>query len=296
MSKKNETDSERMRRAYGVTGRILRDRLREERPEDADELASVRPAEVVAVRGAYDHIHRVLEATGVPFVEVDPGELHRADWDRMQVLLVNCPGQLPDGALRRIAPWVRQGGYLVTTDWALKHVIEPAFPKTVRHNGLTTGDCVVRVELDEDGADPLLEGFLEAGRDPLWWLEGSSYPIEILDRKRVRVLARSREVAEQWGAEPVIVTFDEGEGTVLHLLSHLYLQRSDVRDVQDAMPAMDYFRGTLGLGDAEAGRYAKSAEGLRAAEVGSATSKGRLMCQVVLGSLRKAKRRGRVRS
>lgn len=289
-------DADTMRRAYAVSGRMFRERLGRERPEEADELASIRPAEVVAVRGSYDQIHRVLEATGVPFLDIPPPALGRADWQSMQVLLVNCPGHLPRQALERIPAWVRAGGYLVTTDWALKHVLEPLFPGQVRHNGQLTDDCVVPVELDGEGADPLLDGFLEDGRDPLWWLEGSSYPIEIIDTQRVRVLARSREVAEKWGQDPVVVTFDEGRGTVLHLLSHLYLQRSDVREARDAMPAAAWYQEGLGLGADEVAAYAAMSDGLRAGDVRSAMSATRMMSRVVLEGRRKARARKEERS
>lgn len=288
---KNDNDDDPMRRAYDVTGKMFRDRLGRERPDDAEELAAVQPAEVVAVRGSYDHIHRVLQATGVPFLDLPPTALARADWERMQVLLVNCPGQLPGAAMRKIPAWVRNGGYLVTTDWSLKHLLEPLFPGRVRHNGQQTADCVVPVELDGEGADPLLDGFLEDGRDPLWWLEGSSYPIEVLDTTRVRVLARSKEVGEKWGQDPVVVTFDEGRGTVLHLLSHLYLQRSDVRDARDAVPAAAWYQNSLGLSQDEAAEYAAMSDGLCAGEVRSSLSKARLVSRVVLDSRRKARAR-----
>lgn len=287
---------DRMRRAYAVTGELLREKLRRERPDDARELAAVELAEVVAVRGAYDHIHRVLEATGVPFLSLDPRQLAGVDWDRLQVLLINCPGELPRAALEKIAPWVRRGGYLVTTDWALKHVLEPVFPGTVRHNGRTTGDCVVRVRLEDGEADPLLQGFLEDGRDPLWWLERSSYPIKILDPERVRVLVSSSEVAEQWGDEPVVVTFEEGEGTVLHLMSHLYLQRSETRDARDAMTADAYLKDELLLSAVEAADYARAAEGLSSSELSAALGKARIMSRVVLESRRKARRRKKGRA
>jgi hypothetical protein len=284
---KKDGNNDPMRRAYAVTGKLFRDRLGRERPEAAEELASVRPAEVVAVRGSYDHIHLVLQATGVPFLDLPPRALARADWEQMQVLLINCPGQLPPAAMERIPAWVRGGGYLVTTDWALKHLLEPLFPGRVRHNGQRTADCVVRVELDGETADPLLDGFLEDGRDPLWWLEGSSYPIEVIDTKRIRVLARSREVGEKWGQEPVVVTFDEGRGAVLHLLSHLYLQRSDVRDARDAVPAVTWYQNSLGLSEDEAADYAVMSAGLRAGEVRSSLSQARLVSNVVLDSRRR---------
>ena len=280
---------DRMRRAYGVSGKLFRDRLAQERPDDADELSRIEPSEVVVVRGHYDHMHRVLEASEVPFLHLGPTQLARADWDRMQVLLVNCPGHLPPDALERIAPWVRRGGYLLTTDWALKHVIEPAFPGTIRHNGQQSADCVVRVQACEEGDDPLLAGFLEDGRDPLWWLETASYPIEVLDEKRVRVLMRSGEVGKRLGTDPIVVTFDEGDGTVLHMMSHLYLQRGDVRDTRDAQPAMDYMAQALEMDGEDAARYAAEAGDLQAAEISAAMGKQRILSNQILTRRRKGR-------
>ena len=284
-------EEDRMRRAYRISGKLFRERLAKDRPDDADELSRIEPAEVVVIHGQYDHMHRVLDAAEVPFLHLRPSQLPRAEWDRMQVLLINCPGHLPAEALERIAPWVRKGGYLLTTDWALKHVIEPAFPGTIRHNGQQSADCVVRVQATSDGDDPLLEGFLEDGRDPLWWLETSSYPIEVLDSERVRVLMRSGEVGERLGCDPIVVTFDEGEGTVLHMMSHLYLQRGDVRDQRDAQPAIDYMVNDLQVGADELRGYAEQATDLNAAEVGAAMGKQRILTNQILASRKKARAR-----
>jgi hypothetical protein len=113
----------------------------------------------------------------------------------------------------------------------------------------------------------------------------------VLDTERVRVLVRSKELADQWGQEPVVVTFEEGEGTVLHLLSHLYLQRSETRDARDAMAPADYFQAELGLAGEEAVEFAKMADGLDASDLRAAMSKGRIMSNVVLSSMRKARER-----
>jgi hypothetical protein len=282
---------DRMRRAYGVSGKLFRERLAQDRPDDADELSRIESSEVVVVRGQYDHMHRVLEASQVPFLHLRPSQLTGADWDRMQVLLINCPGHLPVDALDRIAPWVREGGYLLTTDWALKHVIESAFPGTIRHNGQQSADCVVRVQATSDGDDPLLEGFLEDDREPLWWLETASYPIEVLDSGRVRVLMRSGEVGQRLGSDPIVVTFDEGEGTVLHMMSHLYLQRGDVRDQRDAQPAMAYMAQELNVADVDLERFAEAASDLNAAEVGAAMGKQRILTNQILTRRKKGRAR-----
>jgi hypothetical protein len=284
------TNDERMKRAYGVSAQAVRESLKASRPDDDRVLEAVRPSEVVAIRGSYDHCEQVLEATRVPFVPVTPAEAAGIDWERLEVLLVSCPGHLPQAALDRIGPWVRAGGYLLTTDWALKHVVEPLFPGTVRHNGRQTGDCVVRVESAAAADDPLLAGFLESDRDPLWWLEGSSYPIEVLDPARVRVLVSSREVEESWGASPVVVTFEEGQGTVLHLLSHLYLQRSDVRGARDARPASAYFAESGLCADTVACLAAASGD-LVESEVRSAHTKSRLLTNAILAQKRRVSSR-----
>jgi len=73
-------------------------------------------------------------------------------------------------------------------------------------------------------------GFIDQEKDasPVWWLEGSSYPIQILDKK-VKVLVRSDELKRRYKHDPVIVSFEYGEGIVYHMISHFYLQRSETR-------------------------------------------------------------------
>lgn len=277
-----------MGRAYRVAGRMVRERLRADRPEDARELDGVVSAEVAVIGGQYDHIERVLVATGVPFTAVTPYETSALDWERLQVLLVSCPGMLPPSLLERIGPWVRRGGYLLTTDWALKNVIEPLFPGTVRHNGVQTTDAVVRIAGGDSEDDPLIGGFLEPGREPLWWLESASYPIEVLDRARVRVLLSSGEVGRAWGADPVVVTFEEGHGTVVHMLSHLYLQRSDVRSAQDAQPAAAWLAGA-GYSPESVAFCQQEAPAMSSSELRSAASAARFMSDVLIQKKRRTK-------
>lgn len=278
--------TDRTRRAYEVTGEALRARLRGERPVDAKLLDETLRGEVVEVLGAYDHIGDVLRATGVPFARVMPEQLESLDWNLAKTVLVNCPGQIPQEAIAILREWVRAGGTLITTDWALKHTVEPAFPGLVRHNGAQTPDCVVKVQTVGD--DPLLSGFLEDGREPLWWLEGASYPIEVLDRERVRVLLASDEVGSRWGAPAVVVRWDEGKGEVLHLLSHLYLQRAETRCTRDRASAAAFFvesgyRGEMLL------RLAGQAGDLNAAELKRAYTSASFAAEAIL---RAKKRKG----
>ena len=101
----------------------------------------------------------------------------------------------------------------------------------VRHNGLNTGDEVVAVQV-RDATNPIVAGFLPAAKhaDPQWWLESSSYPIEIVDQQLVRILIKSDEMQQKYNSSAILITFDCGRGNVVHMVSHFYLQRSETRD------------------------------------------------------------------
>ncbi|MDI9599377.1 MAG: hypothetical protein QM323_07790 [Acidobacteriota bacterium] len=115
-------------RAYRAAATITRERLRRDAPERARALESVQAGDVVVVAGAYDHVESVLGALDVPHSVIQPGDLDRLRLRPEQLLIVNCPGQVSDAAVVRIRRFVEAGGSLFTTDWALRYVIEPAFP------------------------------------------------------------------------------------------------------------------------------------------------------------------------
>ena len=74
-------------------------------------------------------------------------------------------------------------------------------------------------------------GFIDQEKDaaPVWWLEGCSYPIQVLDKEKVKVLVRSDELKRRYKDDPVIISFEWGKGIVYHMISHFYLQRSETR-------------------------------------------------------------------
>jgi len=153
--------------------------------------------------------------------------------------VVNCPGNVSPTAIAQIRDFVAAGGTLFTTDWALRNIIEPAFPGTIEYNDRSTGDEVVRIEVVEADS-PYLAGVLDGENDPQWWLEGSSYPIRVLAAEQVRVLIRSRELGERYGEEAVAVVFPYGKGEVFHMISHYYLQRTELRNARHEQAAASY--------------------------------------------------------
>jgi hypothetical protein len=228
-----------MENAYLIAGEMLKDRLKDINPTALSDLESIKKADVLVVQGQYDHIEQVLSLSKTPFTLVAPSQLDEADLRPDQIVFINCPGQISPLGLRKLTTFVALGGFLFTTDWALKHVLEPAFPGFVEYNQKNTADEVVRVEI-LDAGDPFLKSLLGPGDDPQWWLEGSSYPIRILDKKNVRVLVRSKEIHDKYGESPVFLTFDYKEGKIYHMISHFYLQRSETRTKRQEAGAANY--------------------------------------------------------
>ena len=225
--------------AYLGGASIARDRMANEAPLDAEALAAVVASDIVVVSGCYDHVERVLQALEVPYQTVQPGSLARVDLRPEQLLVVNCPGELTPAEIIKVRDFVAAGGSLFTTDWALRNVIEPAFPGLVEYNDRPTGDDVVGIEV-VDSDSPYLQGVLDGADDPQWWLEGSSYPIRVLDPERVRVLIRSGELGEKYGECAVAVVFEFGKGEVFHMISHYYLQRTELRNARHEQAAASY--------------------------------------------------------
>ena len=187
-----------MKNAYRIAQDLLKDRLKEVNPEAFQELQDIKEADVIVIGGSYDHIENVLSMANTPHLLIGPRDLEKAQLRPDQVIFINCPGNLSPLGLRKLKTFVSSGGFLFTTDWALKHVLEEAFPGYVRYNEKTTKDEVVRVEiLDTD--DPFLKSLLGPKDDPQWWLEGSSYPIQILDKEKVKVLVSSKEIEQKYG-------------------------------------------------------------------------------------------------
>ena len=274
-------------KAYAAAAHITREQLRRDAPERARTLDEVEASDVVVVAGIYDHVESVLGALEVPHELVQPHELDRLALRPEQLLIVNCPGQVSPTAIGHIRSFVEGGGSLFTTDWALKHVIEPAFPGVLAFSRRPTPDDVVRIEV-KDHDNLYLQGVLDGQDDPQWWLEGSSYPISVVDAERVQVLIASRELEEKYGEAPVAVWFRWGEGDVFHMISHYYLQRTELRTARHASAAAGYFSEK---GVEMTAELVQNMDGLSLADVESAKPSAAFMANVIIDKKRRQRRR-----
>lgn len=239
-----------------AAAKLLEAKMKSEDPSAFQVLKAVQGRDIVVVQGSMDHIEQILAAARIRHTLITPEQVGGFDLRGDQILMVNCPGNIPKRGLRRIEKFVRAGGLLYTTDWALLNVIQAAFPKTIAHNGQSTGNEVTQVHVHAKHDDMMSNVLLRKDQDPQWWLEGGSYPIKILDREKVEVLASSAEMGKKYGAAPVVVRFRWDDGEVIHVVSHFYRQMDAQGPAVAAAKVIDEVQG---LSDGDKAEFKASA-------------------------------------
>ncbi|MBY8986335.1 MAG: hypothetical protein KGD65_14765, partial [Candidatus Lokiarchaeota archaeon] len=150
-----------MEQAYKASSKILEKRMGKERPMDLEILKKVSESSIIIVTGSYDKIEMVLDMIKVPYVLIQPNEVGQIELRPDQILIINCPGDVYDEALPKVHTFVKQGGFLFTTDWALQNILEKIFPEFVKYNQRPTGDDCVAVQV-VDKTNKFLEGLFKA--------------------------------------------------------------------------------------------------------------------------------------
>jgi hypothetical protein len=244
----------KMSTAYRVAQEMIKDKLKDVDEEMAAEFEELGQSEVIVSIGVHDYIEQVFDGIGLKHNLINPQQFEKIDLDPDKIIFINCPGSVSSKGLRNLVTFVENGGFLFTTDWALKHVIEPGFPGYIKYNNRPTGDEVVRVEILAE-EDPFLQSLIGPNDDPQWWLEGSSYPIEIVNHKEVDILIKSKEIEKKYGESAVFVTFDYGKGKVYHMISHFYLQRAETRTARHKKSGAEYAYEKLNMDESRAEKY-----------------------------------------
>ncbi|MBI3186051.1 MAG: SH3 domain-containing protein [Myxococcales bacterium] len=266
-------------RSERAAAELLRKKLEKENPADKALLDAVKGKDVVVVAGSMDHIEQVLAAARIRHTVIQPEQVAEYPLKSSMILMVNCPGHIPDPGVRRIERFVRAGGLLYTTDWSLLNLVQKAFPKTIVHNGKSTGNEVVPVKVSKKDDNLMSQMLLRKSSEPQWWLEGGSYPIQIVDDRRVEVLATSDELGARYGASPVVVRFRWEDGEVIHVVSHF------VRQMATSGPAVAAADGKFeGLSDDDLKEFKKSEEAqAKLGDVESSYAFQRMTANIVTG-------------
>ncbi|MCC7137828.1 MAG: hypothetical protein IT460_05300 [Planctomycetes bacterium] len=202
-------------------------------------LKGLRSSDVLVVRGTFDHMETVLEELGVPFVLRAPSEVAaEGGLSRHKVVFWNCgenvlAPHLQTRAVEAVRAFVRDGGYLFTTDWALANLVIPAFPGFLATEGRIRPlpELIVTVVAPAAAqGHALLDGVLEEDAPPRWWLESASFDVKVLKRDAVEVLleAPALERPPLLRSPVVAATFSYGRGRVLHVMGHYYQQKGNL--------------------------------------------------------------------
>ncbi|CAN5118052.1 hypothetical protein BH11CYA1_BH11CYA1_39750 [soil metagenome] len=173
---------------------------------------------VVEVAGQWDKADKTLTKLEIPFKHIKSRDISSELLATSKVLIINCAGELKRDKLQAVRDFVSQGGYLLTTDWALDNMLVQTFPGYVSWNkGVNSKDIY---DADYLAPDPVLAN--NTVRSAFWKLDQASHMVRILKPATVRVLVGSRQLAaedpDHIGALAVIFPF--GKGYVLHMVGH----------------------------------------------------------------------------
>lgn len=207
-------------RARSVPPAVFRGFLERTHPRFALSTGTLARHRLVEVKGAWDDSSRTLRSLGIAHTRIRAGKLREWPLDGVDVLVVNCAGDVPREAWQRVRDFVLRGGFLLTTDWALNGLVKRAFPGFIDWNGGKTGGQVVDAAVVNP--DPVLTKGV--ARHAGWKLDEGSQTLRIMNRGKVQVLVRSRQLATN-GDDPdrlgiLACAFKFGRGQVLHLVGH----------------------------------------------------------------------------
>lgn len=274
--------------AYAASSYMMKAKMRKEDPRRFGLLNKVTKGDVIVVKGSMDHLEEVFDASVTPYTLVDAWQLNgglKSD----QVVFVNCPGTMDSRYGEELKRFVEKGGFLVTTDWALKNVVQAYFPGIVQYSGGSTRDDCVPIEavLPEN---PYTKGVIDRGVKPVWWLEGGSYPIKITDKKRAHLLFQSAELGKKYGEMPVGIYFDHKKGRVFHFISHFYLQRTEGRGTKSSQPIKGFVQDSLDLTDDEVSAVQSQLGSVSVSEAESAYTSARLIHNIIIDKMARSYR------
>ncbi len=199
---------------------VFRGWIEKTHPQFALSANAMARDKLIEVKGAWDDSSRTLRSLGIPHTRIPARRLRDQPLEGTKVMVVNCAGDVPRESLQRIRDFVAQGGYLLTTDWALDGLVQRAFPGHIEWNrGKTDGNVVDAVVVD---SDPIFT--VGTVRRAGWKLDDGSQTVRVLNPSKVKVLVRSQQLARS-GDDPdrqgiVAATFRFGRGQVLHLVGH----------------------------------------------------------------------------
>ena len=196
--------------------------------------------------GGGDHIEDLLQTMKIQHRIVLSPKVKEAALHPYALFVSNCWGKIGEDDQEALAWFVRSGGYLFASCWALKETVEKVYPGVVRKYE-TKGFQVLDFDPLAEPCipdDPFLESVFDEWTKPQYVLEGA-YLIEVVDRDRCEVLIDSPQAATSWGSGNMATWFNAGHGVILDSVNHFSHQgfhfASGLKTPEDRMAyAMDH--------------------------------------------------------
>ena len=179
--------------------------------------------DILVLQSRGDHLENVLQFLGIEFRTTGGGRVPESGCDATGVFVANCTGEMEPADVERLQWFVRVGGYLFGSCWAVHETIERVAPGAVRKLE-TLGEVMDRVTATPcSTTSPYLDGVFTGDVVPIYELEGA-HLIEVLEPERVEILVDSAECAERWGGGNLACWFPFGHGKILDSVNHFDLQ------------------------------------------------------------------------
>jgi len=202
--------------------------------------------DVLVLQSRGDHIEDVLEGFGIQHRRTSSGQVLSDGLHPQGVFVSNCTGEITADEAARLSWFVRAGGALFGSCWALQETIqdlEPGLVRKLETRGEVLGD-VPAFPCDVDSR--YLEKVFEPDSRPIYKLEGA-HLIEVLDPEEVEVLIDSPPCAQAFGGANLAAWFRLGHGAVLDSVNHFELQGFLSASPRDPEERMAYAIDHLGL-------------------------------------------------
>jgi HEAT repeat protein len=203
--------------------------------------------DVVVFKSRGDHIELLLDELKIGYRATEAGQVLPAGLHPEAIFVSNCTGELKPPDVEPLQWFVRTGGFLFGSCWALDETIARI------HSGVMQKAATKDQVLDDVRAlpvradSPLLNGVFPPSVVPIYHLEGA-YLIQVLDAERCEVLIDSPDAAERWGTGNLAAWFHSGHGVLFDSANHFDLQGLEkAKDLKTAEDRQAYAVDHMGL-------------------------------------------------
>jgi hypothetical protein len=174
---------------------------------------------VIEVKGQWDDSGHALQSFGISHNKISTNGLAKAPLDGTDVLIVDCAGEVPPAGLEAVNKFVKNGGWLLTTDWALDGCLARAIPGYVEWNNAYSSSEIIDARINPNAPADLLRNTVPKA---YWKLDKQCQIVKILKPEEVEVIAFSNRLRREDpnGMGVLALTFKFGKGRVLHLVGH----------------------------------------------------------------------------